>query len=344
MTAPEACPDGSRPDLPGPAGQQRPRGTSLAAAMDRESVQVVVMDQEHGEVWTLDVCTNTYAKVPAGTGRPEELPRFLVYADAVDLLFTEGEGRVATFDVDENVWADLRLPEDMPVTPVGYDPDSQSVLYRHDRTAAVWAYRTADERWAELHPGLPALRGSDVRGRLLWTYDAARQEVLVARYAEFAGSSGVEQIVFTYALGLAAGRWTVDRGGYDAPAMGSGPRGHEIAFDAATSSAAVFSEGALAVRGPDGTGWVYSEVPEGPGIEERRFPPTGALARLGGTLVSDPVNERLVLVGGFARLAAPGEDPPFQTVVGDEVWAYDVGSDTWTGLVEAGPVVPTPYA
>ena len=48
-------------------------------------------------------------------------------------------------------------------------------------------------------------------------------------------------------------------------------------------------------------------------------------------MVYDPVNERIVILGGWVRQPsdATGSNPP----EADDVWAYKVASNTWTKLV-----------
>jgi hypothetical protein len=86
-------------------------------------------------------------------------------------------------------------------------------------------------------------------------------------------------------------------------------------------------EWAVAERGP---GWPAPTTVGGVEVD-----PT---ARLVDTMVYDPVNERLVVIGGLVR--RPG-DPvggfEFEnsTLSTDDVWAYDPGANTWTLLLGA---------
>jgi len=57
---------------------------------------------------------------------------------------------------------------------------------------------------------------------------------------------------------------------------------------------------------------------------------TGPLARLGHTMVYDSVNERIVMLGTTVLTTA---ETGYTEPQGDDVWAYDVASNTWTELV-----------
>jgi hypothetical protein len=70
--------------------------------------------------------------------------------------------------------------------------------------------------------------------------------------------------------------------------------------------------------------------------------PTGLIARFGHTLVYDPANERVAMVGGSARMV--DTDMPTDFQIGwwltADMWAYDVADNTWTQLVpEQEPLV-----
>ena len=62
------------------------------------------------------------------------------------------------------------------------------------------------------------------------------------------------------------------------------------------------------------------------------------VARLVDTMVVDPINERLVVIGGLVRRAGDpvgGFEFENSTLPTDDVWAYDPATNTWTLLLPA---------
>ncbi len=102
--------------------------------------------------------------------------------------------------------------------------------------------------------------------------------------------------------------------------------GNEITFDAATGRVAIFSDGTLIEFDALAEEWVvltYSDTYQD-GWK------VGPLARLGGSIVYDPVNRRIVLFGGRAFM------PDGFLTAWDDVWAFDPISREWMVLLEAG--------
>ena len=62
------------------------------------------------------------------------------------------------------------------------------------------------------------------------------------------------------------------------------------------------------------------------------------VARLVDTMVVDPINERLVVIGGLVRRVGDpvgGFEFENSTLPTDDVWAYDPATNTWTLLLPA---------
>jgi len=120
------------------------------------------------------------------------------------------------------------------------------------------------------------------------------------------------------------GLWSEQAAPPEQLSFGVGPFGGEIAYDQSAQRTVIFSNGVLATY--DATQDCWATVP----LPRSLFNPltkTGPLARLYHTMVYDPVNERIVILGGEVRTS--------QTTwsEADDVWAYKVASNTWTELV-----------
>ena len=105
------------------------------------------------------------------------------------------------------------------------------------------------------------------------------------------------------------------------------PGGGEIAYDQSAQRTVIFSDGVLATY--DATQDRWDKVP----LPRSLFNPlteTGPLARMDHVMVYDPVNERIVILGGWVR---PSQNTGSEWPDADDVWAYKVASNTWTELV-----------
>jgi len=111
---------------------------------------------------------------------------------------------------------------------------------------------------------------------------------------------------------------------------------NEATFDPVTQRTMVLMNGQLATYRTGEDHW--DVIPREPGwpaegtlIDDTGYWTTGPLARTGHSLVYDPVNQRVLVLGGTWR----SEDGAQQS---GDVWAYDPATNTWTQLV--GPTTP----
>ena len=113
-----------------------------------------------------------------------------------------------------------------------------------------------------------------------------------------------------------------------------------MAFDPVTERTWLFSDTEMLAYDARADEWTVAERGAGwpdsvtvGGVE------VDPLARLGGTMVVDPANDRLVVLGGWVR---PAGDPvgtfvrdAEDLVATDDVWAYDPVANVWTPLLAA---------
>jgi hypothetical protein len=103
--------------------------------------------------------------------------------------------------------------------------------------------------------------------------------------------------------------------------------GREVTFDAAGGRTVFFSDGILATYDAGADAWkVVRSGPNWPPAGTIDGSSTGPLARLYHSLIYDPVNERVVMLGGLARTEKGWQDP-------GDVWAYEMGTNSWIQLV-----------
>jgi hypothetical protein len=192
-----------------------------------------------------------------------------------------------------------------------YDPGSGLVVFRDDVSAEMWAYDVETNSWTEVNqdetpPSHPAS---------LLAYDGSVDRFVLAL---------VETA--TWLFDPRTGSWAVQE---TAPPpvplfWGDLESGGEATFDEVTSRTVVFSDGVAVAYDAHADVWDVLQVE--PGHSETQ---TGPLHRFQHAIVYDPVNERLVLYGGEARMPAGWRRLR-------DVWAFDPQTGTWTELVPRG--------
>lgn len=314
------CPPGSAPGRSGPAKQARPDTLKsyLSVAMDAGSGKIVALETMEGltRTWTLDVCTNTWRMM-----RPPNEPDLtgvripLVYDPASDLIVGISGQHVWTYSVEGNRWTPRPWPGGSVPSSFGqvtYDPSSGNVLARDPDSGDLWSYNVKANR-ATRFDGLAPINGDGYAD--LMTYDSAQRRLVL-----------VFLPYHSFTFQPTSGLWA-EQSAPPRLKTGWSPSGGELAYDQSAQRTVLFSFGALAIY--DATQDRWANVPL-PGSLLNPLTKTGPLARLGHTMVYDPVNERIVILGTTVLTSAENR---YTERGGDDVWAYKLASNTWTELV-----------
>lgn len=356
------CPSGSSPDVAGDAGQARPplQDWYQLAAMDPTGTDIVVGASGFApegagaatlqSTWTFDVCTNAWAVIgDASLPMPDERP-------ALEQLVTHpGAGVVLgipiwltpvwSFDPVAGSWTPIpSTGEGSGAWPMAvYDPDGDRLLAfdpnslaADPSSTAVLAYDLEERAWT-------ALVGPDAEGDLprvrMDQYDvafdtAARRLILVITPAAETDEPGrtwrFDPVARTWSQGADIPN-TLDRG-YPST-------GWATAFDPGTRRTWLFADTAMLGYDALADDWVVAERdsgwPESMMLGDVEVDP---MARVVGGMVLDPVNGRLVVIGGEVRPsgdATGGFIREGSLMPTDDLWAYEPGTNTWTPLLPA---------
>jgi hypothetical protein len=335
------CPPGSTPDAPGPANQARPSDGG-PMAFDRAAGKIVML--AGAETWTFDVCTNAWTLMQTGLGAVPDTELALAYDAAADLIVAvdnsdavAGPPRAWTYDLDANTWT-RQGPAPDHVVRLWHDAASARVgawATRSDtEPGTIWAYDGAADTWAVA--GELEVRGGygwNTPGNDLLAYDAGLDRV-VATVTGTPDGSGVPTRLFDMHTGAVVDEFTV------APWAGQcgwmalmycygGAAGAAIAYDEHASRTVVLIAGYLFGYDAAGDRW---ETLYGPGAtdssdaEASASAASSALVRESWSMVSDPVNGRLVVLGGM----------------GGAILAFDATTREWTVLLDPSRAQPTP--
>ncbi len=107
--------------------------------------------------------------------------------------------------------------------------------------------------------------------------------------------------------------------------------GGELTYDAEAGLTVAFSGGMLATYDNTRDTWTTVEPSDGwPPLSTGDYTTSDPLARFGHTITYDPVNQRILLIGGQAPT---GSDPLNPWPPADDIWAYTPVSNTWTQLL-----------
>ena len=356
-----ACPADATPDDPGDPNQPRPAlpDPNLLAAADPTRPRIVV--GETGFVpegagmptlqstWAFDVCTNTWrelsdASLPAPDQRPALAQLVTDPQAGVVLGLPYWWTPVWTFDPATDSW---RAPEgdragfetwpDAVYDSAGdrllaFDPWGLTGTGATD--SGVRAYNPEARAWTELELADPAQEKPKFTPEFDYhvAFDsAAGRLVLVVT------PPGSDEPAQTWVFDPVARSWSRGAEVPQALADGYPSEGWATAFDPATSRTWWFADTAMlgysgidddwAVAARD-AGWPDSMMLGGVEAD-----PT---ARVVSTMVPDPANGRLVVIGGKVRRV---DDPvggfvwEGDLLATDDVWAYDPTANTWTMLL-----------
>ena len=358
------CPSGSGTEQPGPPDQARPDlgVMGVLAAMDTTAGRIVASAGQSldaagasttGSMWTFDVRTRTWVErgiADTGSGAPTGLLKF-VYDEAADRTvgLPTGLAPVWAYDLAANAWTEVDAEgggsDWWPI--VAYDPDRQQVLaWEHhglhgamvralDREMGTWQVLYAqDQASGAAPPGADAL----IMGQAVAAYDTAVHRLILI----LTNAGDLEQTGETWAFDPAEGIW--EQGAPVPNTLPGGyPAGWAAAFDPQQGKTVLFAD--TAVLAYDAAADTWTTVERGPGWPAGctvAGVPVDPMARVGHQMVYDPDNQRMVVLGGSVRPVgeAPGSLPDEEAPGVDDVWAYQLASNTWTQLLAPSTTAP----
>lgn len=343
-TAPNAmCPAGSDPNQPGALGQARPSvgpGPSLPAAMDTHSGRIVAVAEASGgiETWTFDVCTNTWTLMQPSGWSPPAGVRNLVYDADSDVVVSIGQA-VGAYDVDANRWTQ-RHP-----TPSSsnwfrhdavYDPVSGLIVVRLLESSEMWAYDVDGDTWTKIRQGAMSPPGDSAISPSAgpsfshqhFAYEQAADRIVLYAGDNSSGpgvwdGAGTEM---TWTYDLRTGEWTIEDTVTPELSIGWFSSGSMV-YDEVTRRTIIPADGVVAGYDAKMHEWeiLWESPSEGPAYGAG----TGVHHRIGAAAVYDPINNRMIVIGGTARML---DEEPFWVPM-DDVWAYDAGTASWSELL-----------
>jgi hypothetical protein len=329
------CPPGSTPDAPGPANQARPSDGG-PMAFDRAAGTIVML--AGAATWTFDVCTNTWAMIRAGQ---VPYPASALAYDPVAQLVISVEDpddpvvrppHAWAYSRTDNMWT-RKGPAPAHVERLLYDAASSRVAAwtasYEDDPGTMWTYDVASDTWA-VAGELEVLGGFGWNnpGNDLLAYDASLDRVVATV------TGGERTRLFDMHTG-----GVVDAGGLAPWAGACGWFVQMYCYDGVAGAAIAYDDraGRTVVRvGPylfayDGATDRWDKL-YGPGArdssdaEASANAASSALVRESWSMVSDPVNGRLVVLGG----------------TGGAILAFDATTREWTVLLDPSRAQPTP--
>lgn len=336
-----ACPPDTDPDQPGPVDQIRPTDTLPSVVLDRRAGRLVALAEGPAgatETWTFDVCTNTWMRMqpdrePSGSGD-------LVYDVDSDVTIMSDGIRTWVYDLTADTWtekAPAPIVRDEVVTWF-YDPFTGLVVALGDDEDddtlgfAVSTYDVESDTWTLIHRAESRLVGPHYE---FLAYDASVDR-LVAYSNAWGPPDGLGDRRFAakaWLFDIRAGRWSESDA--VAPGFSAGMWGHvpAMAYDEASRRTVILGQGHSAAYDATADHWetLYESASEDPLAECPTRPECRQLHRM----VYDPVNERLIIYGGFVASAEGPVDP-------DDVLAVDTQAGVWTVLLEPSDAQPTP--
>lgn len=306
------CPDGMDPYVPGDVSQARPAAHDPAGPMvwDTEASRLVLLPGGRTPAWTFDVCTNTWRANTRETPIWWRPPGALVHDEDSGLTIAIGDQVVGAYDTGTDTWT-IKGPASMVIAQAAYDPRSGRVFVRDQAASRLWNYDVDADSWLEIQQGsvLPPEEGDC--GSQFLDYDRAVDRLVL--YLESCQWSGPE----TWLFDPRAGGWS--KAAVVTPTIDLFIGNDQMVYDAPNARSVVYAGGRIAAYDSVRNRW---EVLFDAGPNDGRFD------RVGNALAFDPLNGRLVVVGGLMRTS---------TVAGwqvtDDIVAFDVRTRTWIELL-----------
>jgi hypothetical protein len=341
------CPPGSNPNLPGPVDQARPlQGHDFLAAMDRQSGRVIAVDYPGVDTWAFDVCTNTWTRVTRLDSYPQAEPSALVY-DADSGLIVAIGAFVDAYDADTNAWkrnGETPFGRDGDARAV-YDPVSGLIVARDIASSEMWAYNVDTDTWTPIRqgpispPGTEQRIESDVSHNFfaqLHAYDADTDRIVLYLTDNYSSPGDWEGLgtEMTWTFDLRASEWTIEDTVTPELAVGSwvSPPG-KAAYDETARRTVITGVGVVGGYDSARHEWeiLWENPPSERAINESTW--TGLHNRFGDTIVYDPTNDRIIVIGGDARMPNPDRAGEIDWISMNDVWAFNTSTGTWSELL-----------
>lgn len=287
-------------------------------AFDRDSGRIVLLVAAAGspETWTFDVCRNTWTRMQPAGGPPRESATgaTLIHDVGSDLtIAVGGDGTTWAYDLEADAWIEKGAAPAAGRLLLVDDPAADRVIATSATAPArIWAYDVDVDEWTRVIPS-----NAPSRRVALIAYDSSVDRIVAPRSLAGWGAG-------TRLFDPRTGTWSEARA--LVPAFSEWfLSGGEIAYDEAGEQTIVFSDGLVIAYHAASDRWetLYETDPAMP--DEW----TAGTARVGHWMVYDPVNERLVVYGGWARRLND-----WVQVEADDVLAFDPATRTWTVLLE----------
>jgi hypothetical protein len=275
------------------------------------------------ETWTFDVCTNTWARMHPNQEPPRGTYGLVYDVDSDMTIASDPTARTWVYDLKANTWT--RKGDEPPLAGPFYirfyDPVSGHVVAAGEDSdistlgLTLWSYDVETDTWTPIPQAKPLTIGPHYSD---FAYDASVDRLVAYANAwKPAGDAGDGNWLFeprTWLFDIRTGTWSGT--GAATPGYSYGMWGIQpgIAYDEAAERTVMLGQGQSAAYDATADRWetLYVGTPwDEPGAcgsrpECRRMP----------TLVYDPVNERLVVYGGFLWTPAGGVNP-------DDMLAFD---------------------
>ena len=296
-------------------------------------------------MWAFDVCTNSWqergaSSLPAADERPA-LGQFVSHEGAGLVLgLPVGLAPVWSYESIDDQWTQLSSTggggEAWPFAV--YDPDGDRLLAFEAHNSTVKSYDLAADAWSVVDSAESAdssnARPNARMDQVDLAYDSAEHLLILV----ITPSGALEESAETWAFDPDSGTWSRRADVPNTLELGY-PSGWAAAFDPSGGRTWLFAETAMLAYDARADEWTVAE--RGPGwpaptmVGDVEVDP---VARLVDTMVVDPINERLVVIGGLVRRVGDpvgGFEFENSTLPTDDVWAYDPATNTWTLLLPA---------
>lgn len=285
-------------------------------------------------IWRFDLRANRWERFALAPSEAGMLGLLAVVPTDTAVYSISLDDRVGRLDLVSREWTWQPAPRHRPVevTDIAVDERRGTVLAWSDWYDELWTYEPHRNRWTRVpqtgpwpRVGLPGGGG----GYSLMAFDGRADRAVLA-VIPVAGRRGA-----TWLFDPENSRWARTRSSPPELNYGYGEWASNAVYDPAHDRTVLFARAVVAAYDLERDSWEVPSSARWPGLAPGPYGlVTGALARSDSQLAVDPVHGRLVLIGGSALFNLRGVEPPmdFAWQPVRDVWAYDVGFNTWTRL------------